>query len=144
MKIDRNLKILIGIAIISVIGTGVVGINTQSEIEKLIPTSAIQTAPTARGATLIINDGTGRQEFKFGLKEKTTVFDLLKQTGIDIDYTEYGVGIFIDAIGGVKNDRGKKMNWMYYVNGERAKVGAGKYIVKPADIIEWRYEKVEW
>ncbi len=144
-KVDRNLKILLGIGLISIIGIGVFGINTQLEIEKLTPASIIQTVPIEEKVLLIIDDGSkSPQTFKMEVGKKTTVFDLLKQIEIVLDYTEYDIGIFINAIGEVENNRKEKKNWMYYVNGEKADKGAGKQIVKPGDKIEWRYEEVSW
>lgn len=143
--IDKNLKILIGIAIVFIIGISVYGISTQVEIERLTPASVSQILPIEKKATLIIDDGTeSPQRFKMEVSAETTVFDLLKQTGVALEYTEYDIGIFIDAIGGIWNDRKEKKNWMYYINDERAKKGAGKQIVEPGDKIEWRYEKVSW
>jgi len=147
-KLDRNLKILIGIGLISVIGIGVWGIDTQLKIEKLTPAAAIQPktiAPIEEKAILIIDDEIREpQTFEMKVKEKTTVFDLLKQTGIVLDYAEYDMGIWIEAIGGLQNNKKEKKNWMYYVNGEKANKGAGEQIVKPGDKIEWKYEKVNW
>ncbi len=147
-KIDRNLKILIGIGLISIIGIGAWGINTQLEIEKLAPAAVSQIKselPVEEKALLVIDDGIGElQTFKMEVGEKTTVFDLLKQTEIALDYTEYDIGIWIKAIGGLQNNKKEKKNWMYYINGEKANKGAGEQIVKPGDKIEWRYEKVDW
>lgn len=147
-RIDKNLKILIGIAIVFAIGIGVSGINIQSEIEKLTPAAVTQLKTKAsieEKATLIIDDGTGSpQVFKMEVNEETTVFDLLKQTGIALEYTEYEIGIFIDAIGGIWNDKKEKKYWMYYINGEKAKLGVSKQVVKPGDKIEFKFEKVSW
>lgn len=107
----------------------------QPEIERLEEEKVI----------LIIDNGSSNiQQFELELKGEATVFDLLSQAGLDLNYTEYDVGIFVDAIEGIKNNGEEKMNWMYYINGETAKVGARECIVKPNDKIEWRYEKVEW
>jgi len=144
-KIDRNLKILIGIGLISIIGIGILGINTRLEIEKLTLASVIRIVPIEKHTTLIIDDGIGDiQTFKMEVGEETTVFDLLKQTGMTLDYTEYDIGIFINSIGDVQNNKEEKKNWMYYINGESAKQGVGKQIVKPGDKIEFRFEKVSW
>lgn len=147
-KIDRNLKILIGIGLISIIGIGVFGINTRLEIEELTSAASFQVrtkTPIEEKALLIIDDGIGDpQTFKMEVGEETTVFDLLKQAEIALDYTEYDIGIFIEAIGGIQNDKKEKQNWMYYINGESAKQGVGKQVVKPGDKIEFRFEKVSW
>lgn len=58
-----------------------------------------------------------------------------------ISFTEKtytGMGKFIDEINGVKGN-GEK-NWIYYVNGEKAKIGISVYKLKPGDVVSWKYE----
>jgi len=130
------------------VSLGILGINTQLEIEKLCSAESFQVrteTPIEEKALLIIDDGkVNPQRFETKVDEQTTVFDLLKQTGMTLDYTEYDIGIFINSIGDVQNNEEEKKNWMYYVNGESAKQGVGKQVVKPGDKIEFRFEKVDW
>ena len=140
-KIDRNLKILIGIAIILVIGIEIFVIKNQAEIDKLTSASVSRLAPVERNTFLIIDNGTEEpQTFKMEVGEKTTVFDLLKQTEIALDYTEYDIGIFIKAIGDKENGQNGKY-WLYYVNGEMPQVAVDKNKVNPGDKVEFRFEK---
>lgn len=55
----------------------------------------------------------------------------------DKDYT--GMGKLITELNGIKNS-GKK-NWIYYVNGEKAKIGVSNYKINPGDVVSWKYEK---
>ena len=140
-KIDRNLKILIGIGVVFIIGIGVLAVKTQLEIDKLTSASVNQITPVEKNAFLLIDNGTGEpQTFKMEVGEKTTVFDLLKQTEIALDYTEYDIGIFIKAIGDKENGQNGKY-WLYYVNGEMPQVAVDKNKVNPGDKVEFRFEK---
>lgn len=145
-KIDRRLRISIGIAIASAIVISVLGAKAQLEKGKLgLGEKAKTEVLIEEKATLTIDDGTGSpQEFEAEVREGDTVFDLLKRTGVDIECTESEVGIFIDALGGIFNDKEENKYWMYYINGEMAKEGVGKQVARSNDSIEFRYEKVNW
>lgn len=55
------------------------------------------------------------------------------------DKTYIGMGKFIEEINGVKSNGDKY--WIYYVNGEKAKIGVSDYKIKRGDIVSWKYEK---
>jgi len=52
-----------------------------------------------------------------------------------------GMGFFVEEINGLKNDNRAGIYWIYYINGQSAKIGISNYIIKSGDIIEWKYEK---
>jgi hypothetical protein len=51
-----------------------------------------------------------------------------------------GLGYFIEEINGVKNSPRTGFYWTYYINNQEAKVGISTYIIKPNDIITWKFE----
>lgn len=69
--------------------------------------------------------------------EGKTVFDLLLEHH-EVDYKKSDMGVFINAIDGIKNEGGHF--WIYSVNGTPGKVSADKAIVSEGDTIEWRYK----
>ncbi|MCX6764133.1 MAG: DUF4430 domain-containing protein [Candidatus Nealsonbacteria bacterium] len=91
---------------------------------------------------LAINYGGENTEADF--KEGMTVFDLLKngseKLNLALKIKNYDMGIFIEAIGGKENGEDGRY-WMYYVNGEMPMVSADKYQLKPADKVEFKFEK---
>lgn len=59
-----------------------------------------------------------------------------------ISYRAKGTGgnIYFSSIAGLKErDYGENSGWCYYVNGVKPSVGAGSYILKDGDIVEWKY-----
>jgi len=52
--------------------------------------------------------------------------------------TYSGMGQFIDEINGIKGN-GEK-HWIYYVNGEKAKIGVTVNKLKSGDVVSWKYE----
>jgi len=51
-----------------------------------------------------------------------------------------GANAFITAIDGRIASDEKREFWAFYVNGKQADVGAGTYVVKNNDTIEWKIE----
>lgn len=47
---------------------------------------------------------------------------------------------FVTTIDGRLADAQKREFWAFYVNGKQAEVGAGSYLVKNNDTIEWKIE----
>lgn len=62
------------------------------------------------------------------------VLDQLKEHA---DVTTAQNGLLIDAVNGQKQD-GKQ--WSYYVNGQKAQVGAAEYVTQGGEKIEWKLE----
>jgi hypothetical protein len=52
-----------------------------------------------------------------------------------------GIGEYVTRINGLLADSTENY-WSFYVNGETAQVGAGDYVTKDGDQIEWRLEDV--
>jgi hypothetical protein len=74
----------------------------------------------------------------------TTVYDFMDrlQKEKKITFTEKtytGLGKLIESINGVRSDGNNY--WIYYVNGQKAKVGVSNYTIKPGDVVSWKYEK---
>ena len=77
---------------------------------------------------------------KVDMQEGTTVFDVLKNTGLEIDSTGSGNSKYIKGINDLYEfDKGPKSGWKYRVNGTFPNRSAGAYKVKPGDKIEWVY-----
>jgi len=49
-----------------------------------------------------------------------------------------GTNAFVTSINGTKADPGKREFWEFDVNGVESQVGAGTYIIKNHDEIEWK------
>lgn len=77
----------------------------------------------------------------------SSVYDLMenlkKQDKLRFSGTNYpGIGFFVEEINDIKNDPKENRFWLYYVNGKEANVGISGYILKPGDVIEWKFDKV--
>ena len=47
----------------------------------------------------------------------------------------------MEEINGLKNNPQENKYWIYYLNGKSAKLGISTQVVKPGDVIEWKFEK---
>lgn len=75
----------------------------------------------------------------------STVYDLMSKLQTEKKLTfagrEFaGLGYLIEEINGVRNNGLAKKYWIYYINGEKAKIGVSAYILKPDDKIGWQFE----
>ncbi len=71
----------------------------------------------------------------------TSVFELLKKTGLDIEVSD-GMDGYVKAIEGLAEfDEGAKSGWMYCVNGVFPKRSARAYTLSQGDYVEWLYTR---
>jgi hypothetical protein len=100
-----------------------------------------ETQNSAASVTFVLN--TGESVATYDGVIAPTVYDALiqfaSQTAIPIGQKHYDFGVFIESIGDKLNT--KDNAWIYYVNGISGDMAADKKIIKPGDIVEWRYEK---
>jgi hypothetical protein len=70
-----------------------------------------------------------------------TALDVLKSlTSVTTQQSDYGQ--FVTGISGVNAENGKQF-WAFYVNGVLASEGAGTYISKNSEKIEWKMEAIK-
>jgi hypothetical protein len=94
---------------------------------------------------IVFGDGV-MMVFPIEWRKGMTAEDALKRAsekphGISLRITPHSLGAFVTEIDGEANDTDGhvRCGWMYSVNGEIAKVGCGKYELKPSDIVRWEY-----
>ena len=87
------------------------------------------------------------EEYKIELQDKMTVYNLMQALSASskkpfiftaIEYP--GLGQFVESINNLKNDKQNGKYWIYYLNGQPAQIGISNYILKPNDLIEWKYD----
>lgn len=79
--------------------------------------------------------------YELRVNNTSTVYEAMKNSQLNFKTKTFpGMGYFVEEINGIKNNNQTGMYWIYYVNGESAKLGISQQIVKPNDIITWKYE----
>jgi hypothetical protein len=94
---------------------------------------------TAANTFLEING----QEIGAQIEDTTSVYDFMSQLRDEgkmnfKDKNYVGMGKFIYSINGTDNAGTK--NWIYYVNGKKALIGVSSHIIKPGDVVSWKFE----
>lgn len=73
--------------------------------------------------------------------EGKTALELLKASH-NVETKEFsGIGEYVVSIDGVQPEPNKAF-WAFYVNDKQAEVGAGSYVTKSSDVIEWKLEEI--
>lgn len=95
--------------------------------------------------SLILDFGIRQKNFSIDLDEGETVYHLLSKAmaegKISFQAKSYDFGVFIEEIGGVKNDEKQKKYWMFYVNDKLSRVGASLKKLNDRDKVTWKYQK---
>jgi hypothetical protein len=91
----------------------------------------------------------GEKKYEISVPEKSTVYELMDLLRLknEISFqgkTASGLGFFVDEILGIKNNPSENTYWIYYINGKAAPVGISNYVLKPNDVINWKYEKPQF
>ncbi len=77
---------------------------------------------------------------KYNGQEGKNALELLKAK-YTVETKSYGsAGEFVESINGVKPDT--KHFWKFFINGKSASVGAGSYVTKNADVLEWKLDAI--
>lgn len=120
-----------------------ISIDKVENIKKEIQIAAKPLSEKNIKVSLIVSD----KKYEIETKDSSSVFEAMKNIEeksksdnlFSFKYKEYSsLGNFITEINGSKGSPGKY--WIYYVNNEKASVGASKYILKEGDIISWKQE----
>jgi hypothetical protein len=148
MKIDRNLKWLFAITLISALSIGWFSLEVQSDITTLnlaSSRSVVSRRETNNKAFLVIDFGNGdTRTSPEKITSNTTAFDLLEKgtesLGLRLETKQYDFGILVDKIGLLKNGQNDSY-WIYYVNGQAPDVASDKKILTPGDNVKFKFEE---
>ncbi len=79
-------------------------------------------------------------EVKYNGQEGKNALELIKLS-YKVESKSFGsAGEFVESINGVKPDA--QHFWKFFVNGKASSVGAGSYVTKSADVLEWKLDKI--
>jgi hypothetical protein len=123
---------------------GIVTLSTILGDRTKIDVLPLEEAPqqeNAIEATLAV----GEKTYQVSVPEGSSAYDLMVRAQETSDFQfkgrEFpGLGFFVQELNGVAENPRQGMFWIYYINGEQAKVGISAYAVRADDIISWKYE----
>ena len=121
------------IAVVVLVAAGFLGyqyIQDQSASNTATRESGTSTTPTPT-----VTESTSDVVSYQGEEGKTAL--VLLQENAEVEMSGEGEMAFVTSINGVEADSSHQF-WAFYVNGEQAQVGAGSYVTKADDEIEWK------
>lgn len=144
LKKSQKIWIALVVLIFAVVGGYFLSTNVQKSGE-LGPASTTQKEQVRKiKASIVVNPGGGQDRLlgvqEVEIEEGKTALDLTREVA-KVETSGEGQNAFVTAINGRTADSAKKEFWELLVNGKPAQVGAGSYVVKNGDKIEWRISK---
>jgi hypothetical protein len=135
MRDKHSSKTILGVIIalvISIIGaTGLVVATHTPQAAKVVATNTAQPSGVQAAET-----PTTHLSYK-GENGKTALALLKEHAAVVTKQSSFGE--YVDSIDEVKGGTDNKY-WTFYVNGVQSQVGAGAYVSKNGDNIEWKFE----
>ncbi|MFZ2206814.1 MAG: DUF4430 domain-containing protein [Microgenomates group bacterium] len=129
-----NKKTFVSILFILLVGiTGYFQFSPKKEVPK-----KLNTRPTISIKQIVRVDSEVSEKKEHVVVGSTALQALYKTH--KIQSKGLGANSFIIAIDGRMASEEKREFWAYYVNGKQADVGAGAYVIKNNDTIEWKIE----
>ena len=122
-QVSKTKNIIIGAAAVVAIAGGVVG-------------AVIANSPSHKVST-VVNAQHQTTDIKYNGQEGQNALALLKKHAT-VTVRHYSFGDQVTSINGTEGNGPKY--WSFYVNGKMADVGAGAYITKDSDKIEWKLQ----
>ena len=125
-------KIFIFVLIISAIFAGYFNYRSKFQLTK---------KSVVRQTVTVYFKIDGQKDFiKQEVSVGKTALELTKEK-VNVVTKGEDVNAYVVEINGRSAEDSKKEFWAFYVNGKIAEVGAGSYILKEGDRVEWRIEK---
>jgi len=129
-----NKKIVVSMLFVLLVGiTGYFQFFPKKEVPK-----KLNTRPTLSIKQIIRIDSDVSEKREY-ITVGSTALQALYKTH-KIQSKGLGTNAFITSIDGRTASDEKREFWAFYVNGKQAEVGAGTYVVKNNDTIEWKIE----
>jgi hypothetical protein len=129
---NKQMKIgLIAVAVVAVLGVGAWSVTHTASAPKSDTARTAQTTTTPAPSP-----AAGTLSYK-GVEGKTAL-ELLKANDPKAATKGDGANAYVTTINGYTASDTKKEYWALYVNGKMSDVGAGSYVTKDGDQIEWK------
>lgn len=131
--------IVVTVAAVSLVAS-ILLLQSNTNVPKPTPTPAPASALVVQSEAQVATPAVKPSPIAYKGQNGKTALELLNLNAKAVSTGE-GANAFVTAINGYSPDI-KKEFWAFYVNGQQAQVGAGSYITKDTDTIEWRLEAI--
>jgi hypothetical protein len=136
MNYFKRLETIFIALVILVLG---VAYGMMSDSQYPLPQDGPEQAPAASGTQPTELPESVRARYE-GVEGRTAL-ELLKAS-YRVETQSFGdLGEFVKSIDGVEPD--SRHFWAFYLNGQQSQEGAGSYVTKASDMVEWRLEEIK-
>jgi hypothetical protein len=129
---------LAAIAVVAVLGVGAYGLMRPVAAPKTGSVESAQTKGSASPAASASVAASAAQTVSYAGAEGKTALELLQANAKNVQVKGEGANAFVTGINGYTANDAKKEFWAFYVNGKTSDVGAGSYVTKAGDQIQWK------
>ena len=125
------------------LGGGVaVAASLEGRTQNIVP------MPRTSEQTIPINLEVEGIEYQVSVAPGSSAYDVMVQArksfGLSFEGNQFAeMGFFVEGINGLQQNPRAGKYWIYYINGQKAKVGISVYRVQTHDVISWKYEDEE-
>ena len=132
--------LLIGLLLLLLISGAIIIILNQSRQFEQRNTNKVVFEPQSLTITEYIETTPEKYSvYKETVQSGITALQLLQKT-TQVKTEGEGQSAFVVEINGRMADNSKRQFWSFYVNDQQSAVGAGSYILKDGDNIQWKLE----
>jgi len=133
---------IIGIVLVALLAGGGIFIARDSLWPPQTDTTTQVTTPSGNQADTTPGPSTADPtDIRYTAEAGISSLAQLKQEAKDVVTVESSYGEYVDAIGTHKGGTDGNY-WSFYVDGSLSEVGAGSYIQKGGEVIEWKFQKL--
>lgn len=117
--------------------------NAQSNVTSAAKTS-VDNSTEESNFSIIDHENSSKNysshENLAGMSVADITISVLRRQGIYIQYTTSITGIYVSDINHqAEKSKGPSSGWVYYVNGNKASLGASSYKLNSGDKVEWQF-----
>jgi len=128
-------------------GVAIGSVFLQGRTEHVVPPlKTTELSSVAQKESVLVNLVVEDIEYEMRVAPGSSAYDVMVQaqetSDLSFKGSEFvGLGFFVEEIKGLRQNPRAGKYWIYYINGEAAKVGISVYRIKTNDVILWKYEK---
>jgi hypothetical protein len=127
---------LAAVAVVAVVGVGAWGLMKPAAAPQSGSVQSAETKATPKASPS--SSVAAAKSLSYAGVEGKTALELLKAKDATAQTKGEGANAFVTTINGYTASEAKKEYWAFYVNGKMSDVGAGAYVTKAGDQIEWK------
>lgn len=142
---NKKISLYSGFIAVFILGLfcGVVLSQQRQSVDTPLPQGGVEQTLNQYQLMIDYGDDTMVTANDIGFTQGDTIFAAmqseLNKKNVPFEFKQYsGLGTLVTKIGSKENGGGKRY-WQYWVNGKHPDIGADQQLLKPGDVVEWKF-----